>query len=431
MARYDAAVRAADPNAPSLLEAARRQAEVLGARRGAEPNVPVLEPLRRFCTAVRGLTSTDDLPATFAAAARIGVPIPLVRLPDATWQVPMSEAAPAEDEPLAVCVASYQGTPITDVFVARPNEVYPIEMTVCLPAWPEWATQCHVEPLTRLSRTALAVPTFTFTAADAATQDDGLLLATGIDHLHCAVNQPIQSPAFDCPLVVRFTDDTDREERVQVAGYRRLRVRPFDPSRDQLTEHEQTDQRLLVMYDRLHDAAFDTEDVRAFCRLFTACVTAAQSIMFDKVFRRGTRVTEAIFHDALEQRLRADPTLGGRLTRRDPVAGGFDDLLHDDIIAELKVARTKAVTVEDCAKYLGQPSQYGVGRGSQLSILDHSRKEAPPGVIENYVGWLRPALHGLDAPQYPSLVEVLVINTNLPVPSTVNGSRILVLARIS
>jgi len=31
--------------------------------------------------------------------------------------------------------------------------------------------------------------------------------------------------------------------RVQVAGYRRLRVRPFDPGRDQFTEHEQTDQR--------------------------------------------------------------------------------------------------------------------------------------------------------------------------------------------
>jgi hypothetical protein len=132
-------------------------------------------------------------------------------------------------------------------------------------------------------------------------------------------------------------------------------------------------------------------------------------------------VSEAQFHDELERRLRADNQLGGRLARRDAVAGGFDDLLHDDVIVELKVARTKAVTVDDCAQYLGQPVQYGVGRGSQLSVLvvlDHSNKSTPPGVLENYVGWLKPRLHGLDDPRYPSLVGVLIVNTNLPLPST-------------
>jgi hypothetical protein len=155
----------------------------------------------------------------------------------------------------------------------------------------------------------------------------------------------------------------------------------------------------------LPDELAELADARALCRLFTACVRAGQSIMFDKVFRRGTRVTEAMFHDELEKRLRADPELAGRLARRDKVAGGFDDLLHDDVIAELKVARDKPVTIDDCAKYLGQPTQYGVGRGSQLSVLvvlDHSRKEAPPGVIDNYVGWLTPRLHGRDNPRYPS-----------------------------
>jgi hypothetical protein len=142
--------------------------------------------------------------------------------------------------------------------------------------------------------------------------------------------------------------------------------------------------------------------------------------MFDRTFRRGTTVKESEFHDELERRLRADPELGGRLTRRDRVAGGFDDLLHDDVIAELKVVRDKATTIDDCVKFLSQPTQYGVGRGSQLSVLvvlDHSPKETAPGVLENYLGWLQPRLHGLDDPAYPSLVGVLVINTNLPVPS--------------
>jgi len=50
-------------------------------------------------------------------------------------------------------------------------------------------------------------------------------------------------------------------------------------------------------------------------------------------------------------------------------------------------------------------------------ILDHGRKTSPPGVIENYIGWLTPKLHSLNDPQYPSLVGVLIINTNLPIPS--------------
>lgn len=237
--------------------------------------------------------------------------------------------------------------------------------------------------------------------------------------LHCAVEQPIRGPAIDCPVTVRLIGG-DREEIVEVGGYRHLRLRPFDPSKDALTEHEQTDARLLQMFEALADPAFDSEDARAFCRLFSSCVRAAQAIMFEKAFMRGTRVSEAEFHNELERRLRADPELAGRLSRRDPVAGGFDDLLHDDVIAELKVTNDKPVAVDDCIRYLGQPTQYGVGRGSQLStlvVLDHSRKQSPPGVIDNYMGWLRPRLHGLVDPRYPSLVGVLIINTNLPLPS--------------
>jgi hypothetical protein len=162
-------------------------------------------------------------------------------------------------------------------------------------------------------------------------------------------------------------------------------------------------------------------DGRAFCRLFAACVRAAQMIMFEKTFMRGSRVSEAEFHNELERLPRNDPELEGRLTRRDAVAGGFDDLLHDDVIAELKVSRGAPVTVDHCARYVGQPTQYGVGRGSQLSVLvvfDHGCKEAPPGVIDNYIDWLRPRLHGLVDPRYPSLVGVLIVNTNLPIPSS-------------
>jgi hypothetical protein len=60
-----------------------------------------------------------------------------------------------------------------------------------------------------------------------------------------------------------------------------------------------------------------------------------------------------------------------------------------------------------------------------MTITGPDTRSAAPGqavvdaaMIDNYVGWLIPRLHGLDNPRYPSLVAVLIINTNLPVPST-------------
>jgi hypothetical protein len=47
-----------------------------------------------------------------------------------------------------------------------------------------------------------------------------------------------------------------------------------------------------------------------------------------------------------------------------------------------------------------------------------SQKEAPIGTPENYVFTLDPALHGLDNPEAPSLVAVIIVNGNLPSPSS-------------
>jgi hypothetical protein len=88
--------------------------------------------------------------------------------------------------------------------------------------------------------------------------------------------------------------------------------------------------------------------------------------------------------------------------------------------AELKVARQTASTVETSHKYLGQPADYAADIGSQLSILvvlDMTPKQTPPGVLENYLGWMKPAVAGLHDARYPSLVGVIIINGNLPVPS--------------
>jgi hypothetical protein len=420
--RYDAAVRAVDSSATALLDAAKRQAEVLVATIASESDVPIGEGLADFLAAVPAISGAADAEAAWRTLGAAAAPICLVGkslLPRRGMFGSRSrlEIEPIEP-PLAVCVPTLSEVPVTDLLVVRPDELYTLGLMVRLVDVPEWAETCIIEPVTRVDRGALTLPKYVLPLADGEADDDGITLV-GADHLRCGVVQPIGDPPIDCPLTVRLLGD-GHDERIEVAGCTRLRLRPFDPSRDFVTEHEQTDARLLAMFGRLDSAEFNTEDVRAFCRLFAGCVRAAQRIMFDKTFMRGTHVDEGLFHNELERLLLADPELEGRLTRRDAVAGGFDDLLHDDVIAELKVSKGSPVTVEKSARYLGQPTQYGVGRGSQLSalvILDHGRKTSPPGVIENYIGWLTPKLHSLNDPQYPSLVGVLIINTNLPIPS--------------
>lgn len=428
LVRHDAALRNAQPSADAHLAAARRAGTVLVSSLG--PTLPDSDPLRVFATGAAA-ASTDTADVLLGLLRTIAVPLPLVapgavrrsRRPGEMLPAPvdlLASTAGDADRPVAVCVLSLDEQPVVDVVVVRTDYVYDLRIDIRLDEWPEWADTCHVSLLTTLPPDALAVPVFTFTRADVSPDAHGDTLS-GAGTLRCTAERPAGRPPIDLPVHVQFSAADGTPQVAETGGYRRLRVRPYDPSRDALTEHTQIDQRLLELYDPLHDDMnLDQDDVRAFCRLFTSCVRAAQAIMFDGVFRSGRSVTEQQFHDDLERRLREDPELGGRLTRRDPVAGGFDDLLHDDVVAELKVEKKTPRTVEDCARYIGQPTQYGVGRGSRLSILvvlDHSRKAAPPAVLENYIGWLHPAHHGLDNPRYPSRVGVLVININWPVPS--------------
>jgi hypothetical protein len=424
--RFDGAVRAVLGEAPALLQAAQRQAQVLGSELTEAGGTVIPDGLVEFLAEVENVAEPG---AAQVAWQRLGcTPVPLSLVGTSLLPRRLGFDHPSterEEPPRAVCVATMRGVPVTDILVLRRGELYHLGMTVRLLAVPEWAETCIVEPVTTLGRDALALPRYEFSLGDGDIDEHGITL-TGEEPLHCAVDQPILGPALDCPLQVRLLGN-GQDQMIEVVGLQRLRLRPFDPSCDALTEHEQTDNRLLTMFGVLDSPDFDTEDVRAFCRLFAASVRASQVIMFEKTFGRGSKVTEGQFHNELERLLRADPELQGRLTRRDAVAGGFDDLLHDDVIAELKVSRGAPVTIDYCFHYLGQPTQYGVGRGSQLSVLvvlDHSRKEAPPGVIDNYVDWLKPRLHGLDDPRYPSLVGVIIVNTNLPVPNVWSRRRI-------
>jgi hypothetical protein len=118
LARWDAAVRAADADSSRLLPAAQRQAQILAAQLETEPSVPVPEALFQFCAAAADLASTGEMSSAFTVLARVALPVRLVHLSDGPLHHWAVDVEAVEEPPLAVCVASFRGAPITDVFVA-------------------------------------------------------------------------------------------------------------------------------------------------------------------------------------------------------------------------------------------------------------------------------------------------------------------------
>jgi len=161
--------------------------------------------------------------------------------------------------------------------------------------------------------------------------------------------------------------------------------------------------------------------VAAFARFFTAIVRAAPTVTFAAAFRTGEKVSEDEFHDELELKLLADSTLGGRISRRDPLEGGSDNLMHDGIVAELKVENATPRAIENCARYIGQPTQYGVGHGRGLIHPRCAPPQSEAGV-DRRAGELhrlgRPRHAWLHRPPLPSLVAVVITNTRWILPSS-------------
>jgi hypothetical protein len=56
-------------------------------------------------------------------------------------------------------------------------------------------------------------------------------------------------------------------------------------------------------------------------------------------------------------------------------------------------------------------------------VLDMTKTKNPPGVLDNYLGFMKPALAGLDDPKFPSLAGVIIIKGSLPIPIATQGGR--------
>jgi hypothetical protein len=207
---------------------------------------------------------------------------------------------------------------------------------------------------------------------------------------------------------------------VPLLGQRSLTVRASDPRVDVMTGAPALDERIVTMLGELRDEKIAASEQPAFARFFAAIARAGVRIIAERQFPKGSHPSEAEFQGELLKRLAMVDELGGRVSKHAWQGGGPTDLIHDGVVAELKVEKAAPATLEGAIAYLAQTTQYASGGQRQLSImviLDMTPKETPPGVLANTVGWLIPRLHGLDDPAYPSRVGVVIVNGNLPLPS--------------
>lgn len=425
--RWDAAVRGSG-DASGALATATRLAEAAAARANANPSTPASTALVALAEAAGSHLHLQELPTQLRRLASVPLPVPVIGRRKAGPRTPRLSAirqSPTRPpvKPTAVCLPVVDTMPATWVQVLRRDRIYDLDVELRLPEWPDWAERLDVELVSVVPADLLPLPAFSF--APPSPHADGSFRVTGTGELLLQFDQAAGAPPRAVRVLAWFRGD-GRTEQVDVTGYDEILVRAYDETRDGLTERRVVDERLLQLFAAVPTDVLD-EEVQAFARFFTAIVRHGLELQFDRGYKRGSRVRERDFHDDLERRLLADPALGGRLTRGDLAALGFLDLRHDGITAELKVERRKAASMETSHRYLGQPTQYATGASKRLSILvilDMAAPDAPTGVLSNYLGIMVPALHGLSDPAYPSLVGVVILNGNNPVPSAWSRRRI-------
>ena len=395
------------------------------------PDDPLAAPLRS-ALAVLEATPDPQSATLLPQFAQLHMPTPVIRGPEpATAHRPANGQEPedeAREHEVAVVLASLNGKLITGPTVVHPGTAYSLSLEVHPGVWPDWADHLEAEIVSHFADREVETSPYRWARpldANSDLREEGTLVV----RFGLSAGQP--APPFLISLHWSGTQDGQpTRQAIDVAGHRELRIRPYDSSRDALVGHFPAfDERLLSIYEGLHDAGYNDDHLQAFCRLFTAICRAGLAMTWSKQYKRGSSVSERKFHNDLDTMLRGDPDLGGRVERGNPLALGYLDMRHDGITAELKVERKTPVTETSAPKYLGQPTQYAAADGARLSILcilDMSPKILPIGTPENYVFTLRPELHGLTNPEAPSLTAVIIVNGNLPAPSSYSRRRIAI-----
>jgi hypothetical protein len=252
---WDAAVLDADTGtATAHATAAQHRAQLLAADLTVrfDRNDPLAGPLIASLKGAVALPAGTAVLPVLAEWARLPLPVPVVRGPRRNITGGIAPAStdaadPGDDHrPIAVVLASVNGRLVTGPEVLSPNTVHELTIDVQAGPWPDWANRLDAELLTHLTPHDITTPAFTWHrnehTGDGETyaQSGPLVLRFGL---------PAAQPAP--PFLMRLTwrgerDGQRRSQSLDVTGHRELRLRPFDATRDMLTNYPVFDERLLA-----------------------------------------------------------------------------------------------------------------------------------------------------------------------------------------
>jgi hypothetical protein len=419
------AVRQAEPDGRRNLESAHLLAtEALSA---IDVTEPVLTEIAIVLNAIAAVAAPAEVEPCLDQLRGVPLPLPISKPPRAPM-VPHVERAESPPEPIAVALFELSGEPAPDAALIHAQRFNDVRLQLRLTQWPEWADELHATAVSVAGENA-SFPSFRLDRPQAS-DADGLWTVEGDGKLVIKAVQPLGDDPLTFTLLTELVSSGDgRKEAVRTVGQRELRLWAIDDSPTSFfTGYEQLDERLAKIFALIsHNDSFGPDAERkAFMRFLRGLLRAATVMQTRRVYR-GATPDERRFQTDLLNMLDQQDALHGRVQEGSEIAGGETDLVHDKIVAELKVVKNTAVTAENVGQFLGQTTSYSSGLGSQLGIaviLDLSEKKNPLGHPANYVHWVEPKLHGVTDPTYASHVAVLVVNGNAPLPSDFAGSRV-------
>jgi len=399
------AVRAADANPLRFRDAARAMAS------DARGKVKHLRPdLDAALTALETLADPAGVRAAAGLMARVSLPFVATNVMTRSGRWARPEPPPPQ-APVVIVRLSVHGTSLSSFDVVRRDALLDLEAVVKVDRWPETAESL------RLSFEA-DVSGAVFECGEILIKRDA---DAGRTRLVLRADVHPSSP-IEVAVAASFVDAAGGLTPARFLGDRTMRLATATAG-GLPAGAEVANERIIEMLAELEQVLPDlpADHRRDLTLLLGGSNTFAKRVQDGDVFDAAEKVDEKkVLQPRLKLVLSGHPEIGLRLQEATEQAGGETDLVLGQVVDELKVERDDAVTLDNAVRHLSQPTHYasvGHSQVSVLTILDLSSKVAPPGVPANYMGWLRPRLHGLEDPEYPSMVAVVIIPGAFPRPS--------------
>ncbi len=399
--RWEPALAAAEPQPERFRDSARH----LATTASAGPRLDSWSTgLAEGLMILSKLTSFDEVVLAAEALRRTALPRPVTTLFERRrgWARAEPEAA-HQAQPVVHVRFDVDNRAVGWPLAVEAGRAYPLTVVARPDAWPDGAERLDIvlegAPSALLVIDPISIP---------ANSEDGQtwMVANARMGPHDSV---VLTPTatFAGPDLLR---------PAQVVGHRQLRVASLDPGLLG-TGQPIVAQRIVELLAEL-DAripGLPAQDRRDLVTLLDATAAFA-SLALERDDLVG--IDERTFQQKLKQAFVQDPRIGHDLAEGSRLGGGAVDLILRRINDELKVSHV-SVDVADAERLVGQPAQYGAGTDSPVSlltVLDDSRKVAPPGLLGNYMRWVCPQLHGATHPAVPSMVAVVIVKVGFRDP---------------